>query len=344
MRQNSVNHLLHSVSTDSTNRFKSIMNSPNFGNQQILLQSCCFFDSERSQTPHASNTIIKDFDIKVKSKSGSPKIPKPNKKIYHYKNIGIQEKINSTKSINNKDKIANNNEEHLLMISKLKKDNKGLKKTIKNLTSQLDRVVSIAEKAKNNEINSLQSNNFTEEEKKSLINKIEVLTKEKEKLKKEIEKKEEEYQNYRINHKIEEINNKNKIIDNEKKHRRFVSELNNEFENIKQMNNSLSITVNKEINDNKKYKLIINKLNQENEQLRKRIDEHINISINKLKEQLSSKEKNIENLTKENINLKINIDNLKTIEKKYEDVNNENKILNKLNNKYNSLKKQKKKM
>ena len=61
MRQNSVNHLLHSVSTDSTNRFKSIMNSPNFGNQQILLQSCCFFDSERSQTPHASNTIIKDF-------------------------------------------------------------------------------------------------------------------------------------------------------------------------------------------------------------------------------------------------------------------------------------------
>ena len=41
------------------------MNSPNFGNQQILLQSCCFFDSERSQTPHASNTIIKDLATKL---------------------------------------------------------------------------------------------------------------------------------------------------------------------------------------------------------------------------------------------------------------------------------------
>ena len=74
MKQQSFNHLLHSVSSQSTNKFKSIMNSPNFGNQQILLQSCCFFDSERSQTPHASNTIIKDFTIKQKNKSGSPKI------------------------------------------------------------------------------------------------------------------------------------------------------------------------------------------------------------------------------------------------------------------------------
>ena len=107
MKQKSFNHLLHSVSSQSTNKFKSIMNSPNFGNQQILLQSCCFFDSERSQTPHASNTIIKDFSINHKNKSGSPKVP-------HDKDIkkrGLISKKNSNKLIPNKEKIKRSNTE-----------------------------------------------------------------------------------------------------------------------------------------------------------------------------------------------------------------------------------------
>ena len=95
------NKLFPSFSSQSTNKFKSIMNSPNFGNQQILLQSCCFFDSERSQTPHASNTIIKDFPINHKNKSRSPKILHDK----DIKKLGLISKKNSNKLIPNKEKI-----------------------------------------------------------------------------------------------------------------------------------------------------------------------------------------------------------------------------------------------
>ena len=316
MKHKTINNLLHSVSTNSANKFNSIMNSPNFGNQQILLQSCCFFDSERSQTPHASNTIVKDFNINVNNKFGSPKIPQTKGKLNHYKSLYAELKTDSNIIFSNKDKNEQKKEENFIRIKKLRKDNRALKETIKNLTSQLDRVCSIAETAKNNEINTLQLNNCNEKEKNKLINRIENLTKEKEELKKEIEKKEEEYNTYKINNRIEEIYNKNKIIYNEKKHRRFISELSNEFENIKQMNNNLSITVNREINDNKKYKLMINNLNQENEKLKKKIDEQIAISVNKLKEKLNEKEKYIQSLINENSDLKKVIQNLKEIETK----------------------------
>ena len=343
MKNKAINTLLHSVSsTNTANKFKSIMNSPNFGNQQILLQSCCFFDSERSQTPHPTNSIVKDFSIKVNKKSGSPK-----QKLYHYKKLSLN--INngyndSNKIISKNDVVKDRKEENALKIKKLKKDNKALKETIKNLTSQLDRVCSIAETAKNNEINTLNLSIFNEKEKNSLLNKIENLTKEKEDLKKEIEKKEEEYNNYKINNKIEELNNKNKIIDNEKKHRKFISELSSGFENIKQMNNELSITVNKEINDNKKYKLIINNLNQENEKLKKKIDEQINICVNNLKEKLNEKEKCIQSLIIENNDLKKDIKSLREIERKYEDIYKKNIFLNDINNKYNDLIKENKEL
>ena len=80
------NKLFPSFSSQSTNKFKSIMNSPNFGNQQILLQSCCFFDSERSQTPHASHTLIKEFKVGNKNKyGGSPKVSYSNGNIGSFK-------------------------------------------------------------------------------------------------------------------------------------------------------------------------------------------------------------------------------------------------------------------
>ena len=249
------NKLFPSFSSQSTNKFKSIMNSPNFGNQQILLQSCCFFDSERSQTPHASHTLIKEFKVGNKNKyGGSPKVSYSNGNIgsfkkFHFLSNNINENNNNIKIIN----------EEELAITKLKKDNKALKQTIKNLTTQLDRVCNIALKAKNNEMNTIQKNNDNEQEKNNLLNKIENLTKEKNYLKNEIEKKDEEYNNYKLKNKMNEINNKNIIIDNEKKRRKFITEITNEFENIKQMNNSLSISVNKEMNDNKQYKLTINK-------------------------------------------------------------------------------------
>ena len=218
---------------------------------------------------------------------------------------------------------------------KLKKDNKGLKETIKSLTSQLDRVCSIAEKVKNNEINTLQLNEYNNgQEKNILLSQIDTLTKEKEELKKQVEIKEEKYQNYKKN---EEINKNKLLIEKENKHRKFFSELSNEYENIKQINTNLSITVNKEISDNQKFRLIINKLNQENEMLKKKLDEQKIISNNAFKDKLNDKEKQIQNLTKENNTLKQNIKNLKIVEKKYEDINNENKILNEIKTKYNSL-------
>ena len=187
MEHKTINNLFHSVSTNSANKFNSIMNSPNFGNQQILLQSCCFFDSERSQTPNATNTVIKDFNIKLKNRNGSPKIPQTKGKLYHYKSLYSDLKTDSNIILSNRDK---KNEDNFIKIKKLRNDNRALKETIKNLTSQLDRVCSIAETAKNNEISTLQLNNCNEKEKNNLINKIENLTKEKEELKKEIEKKE----------------------------------------------------------------------------------------------------------------------------------------------------------
>ena len=185
---NSANRLLNSVSTDNTSNFKSLMNSHNYGNQQFILQSCCFFNSERTQTPHASLSGIKDNNIKNKYKSGSPKIPY-SKDNTHYKNLYFQTSTNNVDK--NKPKVSgiqNNKEEYITKINKLKKDNKGLKETIKSLTSQLDRVCSIAEKVKNNEINTLQLNDYNNgQEKNILLSQIDTLTKEKEELKKQVE-------------------------------------------------------------------------------------------------------------------------------------------------------------
>ena len=110
MKNNSKNPLFHSVSTESTNKFRSIMNSPNFGNQQILLQSCCFYDSEGSQTPNTSNT--KHFKIKSKIKSGSPKISYSNGNIESFKKMHFltdkNEEINSRITTNSNNQYTMN--------------------------------------------------------------------------------------------------------------------------------------------------------------------------------------------------------------------------------------------
>ena len=51
----SVNNLMIRTSnSEREGKFKNIMNSPNFGKQQIILQSCCFFDYDKCQTPKAN--------------------------------------------------------------------------------------------------------------------------------------------------------------------------------------------------------------------------------------------------------------------------------------------------
>ena len=66
------NKIFQSITNQSKNKFRTLMNSPNFGNQQILLQSCCFFDSDKSQTPHASHSLVKEFKQKKKDKIWLP--------------------------------------------------------------------------------------------------------------------------------------------------------------------------------------------------------------------------------------------------------------------------------
>ena len=277
------------------------MNSPNFGNQQILLQSCCFFDSEKSQTPHASHTLLKDYNMRKKNICASPKISYSNGNLNSFKKFQFLEDYNNDSN----DLIIDNKNEQQI-ISKLKKHNKALKETIKNLTSQLDRVCNIASKAKKNEMNTIQKNNDNEQEKALLLNEIENLKKEKDTLKMEFDRKEEEIKNYKLKNKINEIKNNNKIKNNEYKRKRFITDMSDEFENIKPMNNSLSISVNKEINENKKYKNTINKLSQDNVLLKNRIDEQLSA----LSERIKEKDKNIQDLKDENFILKTNLKNL----------------------------------
>ena len=102
---NSANRLLNSDSNNSPSKIQNIMNSPNFGNQQILLQSCFFYDSDRSQTPHGSNTRIRDFNIKYKSKESSPQIGIPKDNLHYYNNLYNQTKNNSKKKMQKRKKF-----------------------------------------------------------------------------------------------------------------------------------------------------------------------------------------------------------------------------------------------
>ena len=302
----------HSISSQSTNKFRSLVNSPNFGNQQILLQSCCFFDSEKSQTPHASHTLLKDYSMRKKNICASPKISYSNGNLNSFKKFQFLEDYNDDSN----DIIIDNKSDQQI-ISKLKKHNKALKETIKNLTSQLDRVCNIASKAKKNEMNTIQKNNDNEQEKALLLNEIENLKKEKDTLKIEFDKKEEEIKNYKLKNKINEIKNNNKLKNNEYKRKRFITDMSDEFENVKPVNNSLSISVNKEINENKKYKNTINKLSQENVLLKNRIDEQLSA----LSERIKEKDKNIQDLKDENFILKTNLKNLKINKNDNEEIN-----------------------
>ena len=159
-KNNSVNRLLHSVSTNNTKNLKNLMNSPNFGKQQIILQSCCFFDYEKSLTPHPSHQKINYSDKNNKKKTGSARISYSK----NYKNVYLQTKMNLDKIKSKIDGIKNNNDEYVSSIDKLKNENKALKDTINNLVLQLDKVFNIAEAAKNNEMNIIEMNKSNKQE------------------------------------------------------------------------------------------------------------------------------------------------------------------------------------
>ena len=78
-KNNSVNSkIMKSISSNNTNKYNNIMNSSNYGKQQIILQSCCFFDYEKSQTPHAIHKTI-NFDINNQKLLNSARVTSSSK-------------------------------------------------------------------------------------------------------------------------------------------------------------------------------------------------------------------------------------------------------------------------
>ena len=142
MKKNkSVNRLTHSVSTNNTSasKFSHLMNYPNFGKQQIILQSCCFFDYEKSLTPHASRQNI-NYINNNKKKIDTGRISYSK----NYKNVYLQTKMNLDKIKYKIEGIQNNNDEYTSSKEKLQKENKALKDTINNLIVQLDIIINIS--------------------------------------------------------------------------------------------------------------------------------------------------------------------------------------------------------
>ena len=159
----SLNNLMISTSnSERGGKFQNIMNSPNFGKQQIILQSCCFFDYDKSQTPKAN--------ISYKNRINSGKIADGNK------NINSKNKSNMDLIREKFDEMRKNE------VDKLRNENKVLKDTINNLILQLDKTFKIAENVKNKEKNISQINTYKENEIINMKDKINSLIYEKQQL------------------------------------------------------------------------------------------------------------------------------------------------------------------
>ena len=312
----SVNRLINSVSSSSINKIRNLTNSPNVGKQQIILQSCCFFDYQRSQTPttphtpHPSHKKINYFDMKYKKRFDSDIISCSK----NYRNVYLQTKMNLDKIKSKIDEIQkNNSEKNSSGKEKLKKENKALKETINNLILQLDKVFYLAETAKNNEMDLMESNNNNKQEMKLLKSKIDTLTIEKEELLKQIKGQDKSSNNCKTeSNQTKKIGINKKIKNSQNLGKRYITH------NSSNINNKNYFTENKEL-DNKKYLDIINKLNQENVKLKNKLNEQ--------SENENEKEENYKNLLEENNNLKQDINELKIINRKYEEENNSSKML-----------------
>ena len=181
----SVNDLIiNTTNSERGGKFKNIMNSPNFGKQQIILQSCCFFDYDKCQTPKSQSTGI-NFPNSYKNKINSNRIMERSKNIITKNNSHMD--LIKTKF----DEMRKNE------VDKLKNENKVLKDTINNLILQLDKTFKIAENVKNKEKNISQINTYKENEILNMKSKINSLILEKQQLLDKIKNQEKNY----INHK-----------------------------------------------------------------------------------------------------------------------------------------------
>ena len=242
----SVNNLiLNSSISEKGQKFKNIMNSPNFGKQQIILQSCCFFDYEKSQTPHTSHSSISFSNNNNTNKLNSSRISEKNRPIFS-KNKSNMDLIKSKFYEMRKNEIQ-----------KLKNENKVLKDTINNLISQLDKTFHIAENVKNKEKNISEN----------MKNKINNLIIEKQQLLKQIQKQENNFSNNRRN-------SWTNIRMNKFGHKNIISEINNDLN--KSLEKSVLLTESIESKNELKYNTnyfdMINHLKKENNKLKNQLN------------------------------------------------------------------------
>ena len=166
----SVNNIMIStINPERQGKYKNIMNSPNFGKQQIILQSCCFFDYDKYQTPKAQSPNI-SYIRQNKNRINSSKVSEKSKNIF-------------SKNHTNMDLIKSKFDEmRKNEVDKLKNENKVLKDTINNLILQLEKTFRIAENVKHKEKNISQMNTHKENEILNMKNKINSLIFEKQQL------------------------------------------------------------------------------------------------------------------------------------------------------------------
>ena len=161
--------MIRTSNSEREGKVKNIMNSPNFGKQQIILQSCCFFDYDKCQTPKVQSANL-NFTNPNKNRINSSRISEKNK------NILSKNKSNMDLIKSKFDEMRKNE------VDKLKNENKVLKDTINNLILQLDKTFRIAENVKHKEKNISQMNSYKENEIMNMKNKINSLIFEKQQL------------------------------------------------------------------------------------------------------------------------------------------------------------------
>ena len=228
----SVNNLMiNNPNSEKGGKFKNIMNSPNFGKQQIILQSCCFFDYDKCQTPNAQSPNI-TFSNSTKNRINSGGISEKSK------NIFPTNKSNMDLIKSKFDEMRKNE------VNKLKSENKVLKDTINNLILQLDKTFRIAENVKNKEKNISQINTFKENEIINMKNKIDSLIVEKQQLLDKIKTQEGSVYNRKSWSNIQNP----KFL-----HKRNISFTNYEYNNIKDKNICITETNKDDTERNNKY-------------------------------------------------------------------------------------------
>ena len=238
----SLNNLMISTSnSERGGKFQNIMNSPNFGKQQIILQSCCFFDYDKCQTPKAN--------ISNKSKINSGKITEGNK------NIISKNKSNMDLIREKFDEMRKNE------VDKLRNENKVLKDTINNLILQLDKTFKIAENVKNKEKNISQINTYKENEIINMKDKINSLIYEKQQLLDQIRTQRKNF--------VNRTNSFTTLQSPTFRHKRNISFTDYGYNKIKDKNICFTESNNNETENNQKYFDKINyeentKLNGEN--------------------------------------------------------------------------------